>query len=108
MKRRRDCYASSAGGSEFSISATTLAIAGGGPILGSLNLIFFSFSMTPERAASMTPERVARKYLSSMKEAVREIERLVCGQQGRWQAELIGWARIAAIGSGGHSDGFLS
>ena len=30
---------------------------------------------------------------------------LVCGQQGPW---LIGWVRIAAIGSGGQSDGFHS
>ena len=47
----KDGYASSAGGSEASISAIALAIAGGGPVLGSLNLIFFSSSMTPERAA---------------------------------------------------------
>ncbi|MET4177170.1 DNA-binding IclR family transcriptional regulator [Bradyrhizobium sp. LA6.1] len=40
MKRRRDGYASSAGGSEASISAIALATAGGGPVLGSLNLIF--------------------------------------------------------------------
>jgi IclR family mhp operon transcriptional activator len=66
----RDGYASSAGWSEASISAIALAIAGGGPVLGSLNLIFF---------LSMTPERAARKYLSSMKEAVKEIER-------RWSA----------------------
>jgi hypothetical protein len=40
MKRRRDGYASSAGGSEASISAIALATAGGGPVLGSLDLIF--------------------------------------------------------------------
>ena len=48
------------------ILAIALAIPGGGPVLGSLNLIFFSSSMTPEVAA--------RKYLS-MKVAVKEIER---------------------------------
>jgi IclR family mhp operon transcriptional activator len=68
---RRDGYASSVGGSEAGISAIALAIAGGGPVLGSLNLIFFSSSMTPEAAA--------KKYLPSMQEAVREIER-------RWSA----------------------
>jgi hypothetical protein len=107
MKRRRDGYASSAGGSEVSISAIALAIAGGGPVLGSLNLIFFSLSMTPERAASMTK---GCPKVSVQHERGCEGNRaaLVCGQQGRWQAELIGWARIAAIGSIGHSDGFLS
>jgi IclR family mhp operon transcriptional activator len=48
-------------------SRIALAIPGGGPVLGSLNLIFFSSSMTPEIAA--------KKYLSSMKVAVKEIER---------------------------------
>jgi len=47
--------------------AIALAIPGGGPVLGSLNLIFFSSSMTPEAAAL--------KYLPSMKVAVKEIER---------------------------------
>jgi IclR family mhp operon transcriptional activator len=68
---RKDGYASSVGGSETGISAIALAIQGGGPVLGSLNLIFFSSSMTPEIAA--------RRYLQSMKQAVREIER-------RWSA----------------------
>jgi IclR family mhp operon transcriptional activator len=63
----KDGYASSVGGSEAGISAIALPIQGGGPVLGSLNLIFFSSSMTPEVAA--------RKYLPSMKVAVKEIER---------------------------------
>ena len=56
---------------EAGISAIALAIPGGGPVLGCLNLIFFSSSMTPEVAA--------RKYLPGMKVAVREINR-------RWSA----------------------
>jgi IclR family mhp operon transcriptional activator len=68
---KKDGYASSVGGSEAGISAIALAIPGGGPVLGSLNLIFFSSSMTPEIAA--------KKYLPSMKEAVKDIER-------RWSA----------------------
>jgi IclR family mhp operon transcriptional activator len=68
---KNDGYASSVGGSEDGISAIALPIEGGGPVLGSLNLIFFTSSMTPEVAA--------RRYLSSMKQAVRDIER-------RWSA----------------------
>ena len=71
LQTKKDGYASSVGGSEAGISAIALAIPGGGPVLGSLNLIFFSSSMTPEVAA--------RKYLPSMKVAVKEIER-------RWSA----------------------
>jgi IclR family mhp operon transcriptional activator len=68
---KKDGYASSVGGSEAGISAIALPIQGGGPVLGSLNLIFFSSSMTPEVAA--------RRYLANMKQAVKEIER-------RWAA----------------------
>lgn len=64
---RKDGYASSVGGSEPGISAIALPIQGGGPVLGSLNLIFFSSSMTPEAAA--------KKYLPSMRVAVKDIER---------------------------------
>lgn len=67
LQTRKDGYASSVGGSEAGISAIALAIPGGGPVLGSLNLIFFSSSMTPEVAA--------QKYLPGMKLAVKEIER---------------------------------
>jgi IclR family transcriptional regulator, mhp operon transcriptional activator len=68
---RKDGYASSVGGSEDGISAIALPIQGGGPVLGSLNLIFFSSSMTPAVAA--------QRYLFSMREAVKEIE-------ARWSA----------------------
>jgi IclR family mhp operon transcriptional activator len=68
---KKDGYASSIGGSETGISAIALPIQGGGPVLGSLNLIFFSSSMTPEAAA--------QKYLPSMRIAVKDIER-------RWAA----------------------
>ena len=67
LQTKKDGYASSVGGSEAGISAIALSIPGGGPVLGSLNLIFFSSSMTPEAAA--------RKYLPNMKVAVKEIER---------------------------------
>ena len=67
FQTKKDGYASSVGGSETGISAIALAIPGGGPVLGSLNLIFFSSSMMPDVAA--------RKYLPSMKIAVKEIER---------------------------------
>src|SRR5260370_20931085 len=67
LQTKKDGYASSVGGSEAGISAIALAIPGGGPVFGSLNLIFFSSSMTPEVAA--------RKYLPSMKVAVKDIER---------------------------------
>jgi IclR family mhp operon transcriptional activator len=46
-------------------------VQGGGPVIGSLNLIFFTSSMTPEVAAS--------RFLSNMKQAVRDIEQ-------RWSA----------------------
>lgn len=68
---RKDGYASAVGGAEAGISAIALAIRGGGPVLGSLNLVFFTSAMTPETAA--------RKYLANMKAAVSEIER-------RWSA----------------------
>jgi len=63
---KKDGYASSVGGTEAGISAIALPIQGGGPVLGSLNLIFFTSSMTPEVAAS--------RFLSNMKQAVRDIE----------------------------------
>jgi IclR family mhp operon transcriptional activator len=62
---KKDGYASSVGGSEEGISAIALPIEGSGPLLGSLNLIFFTSSMTPEVAA--------HRYLTSMKQAVRDI-----------------------------------
>ncbi|MBN8988698.1 MAG: helix-turn-helix domain-containing protein [Rhizobiales bacterium] len=68
---KKDGYASSVGGSEAGISAIALPIQGGGPVLGSLNLIFFTSSMTPQVAAA--------RFLSSMRQAVQEIEQ-------RWAA----------------------
>jgi IclR family mhp operon transcriptional activator len=70
-RTKQDGYASSVGGTEAGISAIALPIQGGGPVLGSLNLIFFSSSMTPEAAA--------RRYLPNMRQAAKEIER-------RWSA----------------------
>src|ERR1700716_4367734 len=68
---KKDGYASSVGGAEAGISAIALPIRGGGPVIGSLNLIFFTSSMTPEVAAS--------RFLSNMKQVVRDIEQ-------RWSA----------------------
>jgi len=41
---KKDGYASSVGGTEAGISAIALPIQGGGPVLGSLNLIFLTSS----------------------------------------------------------------
>jgi IclR family mhp operon transcriptional activator len=68
---KKDGYASSVGGSDAGISAIALPIQGGGPVLGSLNLIFFTSSMTPQVAAG--------RFLSNMRLAVQEIEQ-------RWAA----------------------
>jgi IclR family mhp operon transcriptional activator len=68
---KQDGYASSVDGTERGISAIALPIQTGGPVLGSLNLIFFTSSMTPDVAA--------QRYLMSMKQAVSDVER-------RWSA----------------------
>lgn len=70
LQTRKDGYASSVGEAEQGISAIALPVRGIGPVLASLNLVFFTSAMTPEVAA--------RRYLRAMKKAVREIER-------RWQ-----------------------
>jgi IclR family mhp operon transcriptional activator len=67
----KDGYAASVGETEQGISAIALPIQGIGPVLGSLNIVFFSSAMTPEVAA--------RRYLNALKRAVRDIER-------RWRA----------------------
>ena len=56
---------------EHGISAIAVPIAGIGPVLGSLNIVFFTSAMTPQVAA--------RRYLRNMKQAAREIEK-------RWRA----------------------
>ena len=63
---KKNGYASSVDESEKGISAIALPIRGAGPVLGSMNLIFFSKSMTPEVAA--------RRYLPMLKRAVKEAE----------------------------------
>jgi IclR family transcriptional regulator, mhp operon transcriptional activator len=70
-KTRADGYASSIGETERGISAIALPIEGRGPVLGSLNLVFFSSAMTPDVAA--------KRYLRSIKQAVEAIEQ-------RWRA----------------------
>ena len=66
-RTRNDGYASSIGGTEQGISGIALPIQGIGPVLGSLNIVFFSSAMTPQVAA--------KRYLRSMKQAVKDIER---------------------------------
>ena len=68
----KDGYASSIDETEPGISAIALPIQGRGPVLGSLNIVFFSSAMTPEVAA--------KRYLGALSKAVKEIER-------RWQPD---------------------
>jgi IclR family transcriptional regulator, mhp operon transcriptional activator len=68
---RRDGYASSVDETEQGISAIALPIEGVAPVLGSLNIVFFSSAMTPEIAAE--------RYLPSLRKAVDDIE-------ARWRA----------------------
>jgi IclR family mhp operon transcriptional activator len=70
-RTKSDGYASTIGETEPGISAIAVPIIGIGPVLGSLNIVFFSSAMTPPRAA--------RRYLRAMKQAARAIER-------RWRA----------------------
>jgi IclR family mhp operon transcriptional activator len=70
-RTKRDGYASSVGETERGISAIAVPIGGGGPVIGSLNIVFFTSAMTTEVAA--------RRYLRHLKQAARDIER-------RWRA----------------------
>ena len=72
-RTRKDGYASSVDETEQGISAIALPIRGAGSVLGSLNIVFFSSSMTPEVAA--------RRYLNALRRTVEDIEQ-------RWQAVL--------------------
>jgi IclR family transcriptional regulator, mhp operon transcriptional activator len=67
----RDGYASSVGETEANISAIALPIVGRGGVVGSLNIIFFRTSMTPQTAAS--------RYLESLRAAVKSIEAKLSG-----------------------------
>jgi IclR family mhp operon transcriptional activator len=66
-RTKSDGYASSVGETEQGISAIAVPIGGIGPVLGSLNIVFFTSAMTPEVAA--------RRYLRSLKQAAHDIER---------------------------------
>jgi IclR family mhp operon transcriptional activator len=66
-RTRSDGYASSVGETEQGISAIAVPIGGVGPVIGSLNIVFFTSAMTPEVAA--------RRYLRSLKQAAQDIER---------------------------------
>ncbi len=70
-RTKKDGYASSVGETEPGISGIALPIEGTGPVLGSLNIVFFSSAMTPEIAA--------KRYLRAMRRAVKDIEK-------RWHA----------------------
>lgn len=70
-RTKSDGYASSVGETEQGISAIALPIGGVGPVIGSLNIVFFTSAMTPDVAA--------RRYLRSLKQAAEDIER-------RWRA----------------------
>ena len=70
-RTRDDGYASSVGETEQGISAIAVPIGGVGPVIGSLNIVFFTSAMTTEVAA--------RRYLRNLKQAAQDIEQ-------RWQA----------------------
>lgn len=63
----RQGYASSTGETEQNINAIALPIRAGEQVFGSLNLIFF--------ARSMTPETAAERYLPKLRAATADIER---------------------------------
>jgi IclR family mhp operon transcriptional activator len=65
-RTRKDGYASSVGETEHGISGIALPVEGVRPVLGSLNIVFFSSAMTPEVAA--------KRYLRSLRKAARDIE----------------------------------
>lgn len=83
-----DGYASSVGETEQGISAIAVPIGGVGPVIGSLNIVFFTSAMTTEVAA--------RRYLRNLKQAALDIER-------RWQAARTGAEAPAdgRLGAGG-------
>lgn len=66
-RTRKAGYASNVDENQRGISGIALAIEGLQPVLGSLNIVFFSSAMTPEVAAE--------RYLPSLKTAVTDIER---------------------------------
>lgn len=75
-RTKKDGYASSIDQSEPGISGIALAIDGVRPVLGSLNIVFFSAAMTPKIAAA--------RYLPNLRKAVADIEaRWLAGHAGR-------------------------
>ena len=62
----KDGYASSVDGTEKGISGIGVPIRGPEPVLGALNVVFFTSAMTPEVAAE--------RYLDRVKRAATEIE----------------------------------
>lgn len=63
---KRDGFAWSVGETEKKISAIALPIVGAGGVIGSMNIIFFSTTMTPHKAAS--------RYLRNLQKAVASVE----------------------------------
>ena len=54
-RTRSDGYASSVGETEHGISAIAVPIGGIGPVLGSLNIVFFTSAMTPRGRGQALP-----------------------------------------------------
>ena len=65
-RTKSDGYASSVDETEQGISAIAVPIGGVGPVIGSLNVVFFTSAMTTEVAAA--------RYLRSLKQAAQDIE----------------------------------
>lgn len=63
---KRDGFACSVGETEKNISAIALPISASSGVIGSMNIIFFSTTMTPREAAN--------RYLSHLKAAVASVE----------------------------------
>jgi IclR family mhp operon transcriptional activator len=63
---KRDGFAWSIGDTERKISAIALPIISASEVIGSMNIIFFSTTMTPQRAAD--------RYLQNLRSAVVSVE----------------------------------
>jgi len=87
-RTRNDGYASSVGETEQGISAIAVPIGGVGPVIGSLNVVFFTSAMTTEVAA--------RRYLRNLKRAAQDIEQR--WQTARTSADTPSEGRLAADG----------
>jgi IclR family mhp operon transcriptional activator len=71
LQVKQDGYASSVGETEENISAIALSVFRRGRVIGSLNIVFFRRTMTPQTAAS--------RYLNNLRVAVNAIEARLSG-----------------------------